>query len=317
MLSALVLAGFLVAACSQQSEQDERPVSPPAELPVPRTEVAGAAVGGRITVAGGLTADGVASDLVHVYDPDANKWTEGPKLPAPLHHQGVAAARGRVWVVGGYTNASAQGQWTESAAVWSLDPAAAGSGWRDEIPLPEPRAALGLAATRDGTIVAFGGVAGGGVVATTRVLRPGSSTWEKGPDLAVAREHTAATVIDERVFAIAGRAGSLESNLVSVESWDPSAGEPSWRAEPDLNDSRGGTAAAARCVAGGEEPAGTIASVECLSADGRRWERRAELGVARHGLAVVALGDRLHVIGGGDKPGLFVTGAHEVLTTTS
>jgi len=38
----------------------------------------------------------------------------------------------------------------------------------------------------------------------------------------------------------------------------------------------------------------------------------ATLRVPRHGLAVVALGTRLHVIGGGPQPGLTVSPAHEV-----
>ncbi|HEY3238713.1 MAG TPA: hypothetical protein VGL92_04030, partial [Acidimicrobiia bacterium] len=64
------------------------------------------------------------------------------------------------------------------------------------------------------------------------------------------------------------------------------------------------------CVAGGEEPLGrTIAEVECLL-DGR-WVVVARLEVPRHGVAVVANGNRLHVIGGGPKPGLFVSNTHE------
>ena len=98
-----------------------------------------------------------------------------------------------------------------------------------------------------------------------------------------------------------------------MESWDPATDE-GWREEPALNATRGGTAAAVAggklCVAGGEEPQGTIASVECL-VDGR-WQELARLAVPRHGLAVVGLLDQLHVVGGGPQPGLFVSPAHEV-----
>ncbi len=37
----------------------------------------------------------------------------------------------------------------------------------------------------------------------------------------------------------------------------------------------------------------------------------ATLAVPRHGVAVVAVGGTLHVIGGGPQPGLFVSDAHE------
>ena len=151
------------------------------------------------------------------------------------------------------------------------------------------------------------------MVATTELLERGARAWRPGPALAQAREHTAAVSTPERVYAVAGRVGGLDTNLTSVEALD--AGASAWRPGPPLNEARGGIAGAAvagaPCVAGGEAPTGTIASVECLMGD--RWERRATLSTARHGLAAVSDGERLHVLAGGDQPGLFVTDVHEVL----
>jgi hypothetical protein len=88
-----------------------------------------------------------------------------------------------------------------------------------------------------------------------------------------------------------------------------------WEPAPPLNYSRGGIGATAvgdvACVAGGEEPEGTIATIECLM--NGAWEVVAELEVARHGLVVVALDGAIHVIGGGPQPGLTVSGVHEVI----
>lgn len=315
----LVLAVLAALAVLPACSDDDDPVEPApqpevtivaaAELPTPRTEVAGARFGDdRIIVAGGFLADGSPSDLAHVYDPRTDAWTEAPRLPERLHHAVLVAARGRAFLVGGFRAAG------ESAAVWSLAPGE--DEWREEPPLSSPRGALGAAATDDGTIVAFGGVSGGQVVATSEVLRPGETEWEAGPEMDEPREHLAATSIDGRVYAIAGRVGSLESNKRTVESWDPSGREGSWRREPDLQETRGGTAAGGACVAGGEEPQGTIASIECLDTDGgpRTWRTLANMNVARHGLAVIDLDGDLHVIAGGDKPGLFVTGTHEVVS---
>ena len=281
-----------------------------ADLPVPRTEVAGATWLGDLVVAGGLTPDGGASALVHVYDAAGDRWDEAPPLPVPLHHTGMAVLRDRVFVVGGYTNGPG-GPWVPQAAVRSL-----GRGdtrWRDEAPLPGgPRGALGLAAT-PGYLVATGGESGGRALARTAIYDPETRVWAQGPDLSRPREHLAVAAVDERVYAIAGRAAG-EGNFTVVESFAP-AEDKGWRKEPSLQDSRGGIGAASvdgrLCVAGGEEEAGTIASVECL--DGGRWVRAAHLAHPRHGLAVMALGGRLHVVAGGDKPGLFVTGTHEAL----
>lgn len=288
------------------------PGGPPAELPAPRTEVAGAVLAGRIVVVGGLTADGGASDRVDFYDPASNRWEPGPALPLGLHHSGMAAAGNRVYVVGGYTNRPGQ-DWVAQARVLSLG--AGDRAWREEPALSAPRGGLAVAAA-GGRLVAIGGTDSGGTfLARTEFLILGQPVWRAGPDMAQARDHLAAASSGGRVYAIAGRLGSLASNMASVESWDPVAGGP-WRAEPGLNDTRGGTSAAEAggrpCVAGGEEPTGTIASVECLA--GGRWEQVATLQVPRHGLAVAGLGDRLHVIGGGPEPGLFVSGAHEAFT---
>jgi hypothetical protein len=277
--------------------------------------VVGAFWNGRIVVVGGLLQDGSASPQVDLYDPDADAWSAGPPLPVGLHHAGAGVLGDRVYVVGGYSGAN----WAPQAAVYSLGPGE--SQWRTEPALAGPRGALAVAST-GGSLVAMGGVGSGDVV-RTEVLEAGASTWRPGPDLATRREHLAATAAGGRSYAIAGRDGSLESNRDTVESL--AAGEQAWRKEPSLNESRGGIGAASPtirgaplgpsgerpCVAGGEAPLGrTIASVECLEAGA--WRVVAELEVPRHGVAVAAVGNRLHVIGGGPKPGLFVSDVHEM-----
>ena len=179
----------------------------------------------------------------------------------------------------------------------------------EEPSLPAARGAHAVAALGDRLIVA-GGVIGGQPSATTAVF-DAVIGWRDGPPLRRAREHLAAAAAQGRVYVIAGRAGG--ENFTDVDSWDGAIS--AWRAEQSLNDSRGGigaaTVAGRPCVAGGEETAGTIASVECL--DGVGWRHVTRLRAPRHGLAVVALGDDLHVIGGGPRPGLTVSRTHEVL----
>ncbi len=288
----------------------------PAELPTARTEVAGAVWQGRIIVVGGLTEAGAASAQVDLYDPGADRWDPAPALPLGLHHFGLAATGDRVYVAGGYHNPTPGAPWEAQAKVLSLGPG--DGGWREEAPMAAARGGLALAALGD-RLVAIGGTGadGAGILRRTEVLVPGSGGgWAPGPDLIEPRDHLAAAASGGRIYAIAGRQGSLESNLATVESWGPVSGAADgWRPEPRLNDTRGGTSAAEvkgrPCVAGGEQPQGTIATVECL-VDGR-WERVAALRVPRHGLAVVGFTDGLHVIGGGPRPGLFVSPAHEVI----
>lgn len=282
------------------------PSQPRAALPPPqRTEVTGEFWNGKVVVVAGLLRDDMPSAQVDFYDPGADRWSPGPRLPVPLHHAAAGVLGDRLYVVGGYTGMA--GGWRPVADVHSLGPGE--TQWRPEPPLAGPRGALAVASLGS-ALVAVGGV-GNGPEVVTEVLRPGSSAWERGPDLPNPSEHLAATGAGGRAYAIAGRYRSLEGNLDTVHSFRP--GDRQWRKEPRLRRSRGGIGAAAPaghpCVAGGEAPDGTIASVECLV--GRRWREVATLTAPRHGVAVVAAGGTLHVIGGGPQPGLFVSDAHE------
>lgn len=322
-----VIALLLLPGCGREGPETARqagseegglatqrgaPLPPPA-----RTEVVGARFFFGLAVVGGLTADGTPSTRADVYHFASNQWDQLPDLPVALHHAGAGELGERLYVVGGDTGTLAA--WTPVAEVWSLG--VDERKWRPEPPLSAPRGALAVASLPN-ALVAVGGVAGPDLV-RTEILELGAKSWKRGPDLTVPREHLAATDFNGRVYAIGGRAGTLESNRDSVESWAP--GESAWRAEPKLNHSRGGIAAATvrqgfrqegrpggtPCVAGGEEPGDrTIAEVECLYKGA--WKVVAKLAVPRHGLAVVAPDAQLHVIGGGAKPGLHVSDAHEI-----
>jgi len=286
-----------------------------ASLPVELSEVGGVAWLGRIAVAGGLDAKGEASDQLDLYDPAADSWTTGPSLPTALHHAAVTVGpKDRIWLVGGYTVAE-DGSWLPSASTWSLGKGEAR--WRKEPSLSSPRGALGAAAV-DGTIVVAGGTTDRGgnpdnVSRLVEFLSPGQKEWARAPDLFEQREHLAMVAADGRILAIGGRTGSLDSTLRSVESWGP--GEGTWRREIPLKKARAGfgvaDVAGVPCIAGGEQTDRTISLVECLRDDG--WSVVAQLQEARHGLAVVGLAARRHVVAGGRKPGLTVSGVHEVL----
>ncbi|MEO6121089.1 MAG: DUF1668 domain-containing protein [Acidimicrobiales bacterium] len=317
-LAVAVALGLALAGCSSDAGRRESlsaAAEPFAELPVPRTEVAGVTWRGRLAVVGGLTADGGASDVVHFWGPGDNRWVAGPPLPRPLHHSALVVLDDRLWAIGGYTNAPGR-TWEPQRLAVSL-----GDGdkaWRQEVPLPTPLGGHAAAVVGD-LIVVMGGESGGLPLATTSVYDPAVRTWRRGPDLGRPREHLAAASAGGRVYAIAGRTAT-EGNFTVVESLAPGTGTATtWRTEPDLIRPRGGIGAdavgATVCVVGGEEPAGTIGPVECLT--GGQWQAVADLARPRHGLAVMALDGRLHVVGGGEQPGLFVSGVHEVVAVAS
>jgi N-acetylneuraminic acid mutarotase len=275
-------------------------------LPEPRTEVAAAPLQGRIVVVGGFLASGANSRRVDAYDPRDDNWSRLPDLPVSVDHAAAASWRGRLVIVGGYGADRAP-----LRAAFLFD----GRAWRRLPPPPEERAAAAAAATADGRVWVVGGRTRTGLATRALSLDLKSLRWRVVPG-PTPREHLAATALGGRVYVLAGRLAGLDTNLGTVEAYDPRADR--WSKLPSLPDPRGGTGAAAiggRIVSvGGESPGGTNASVWALRPGGR-WVRLPDLPTPRHGLGVVALRGRVWVIAGGPEPGLTVSGAVESLET--
>jgi hypothetical protein len=296
---ALLLA---TAACASEPEPDENGWERRAPAPSERTEVGAGVLDARIWVVGGLTEDGT-SDEVAVYDPAADEWTGGPRLPEPRHHTSVAGDGERLWVVGGYTEdprAPADDVWTVANGEWTTGPA-----------LPEPRAAGALA--WDGTrLVYAGGVGPDGLAGDVFALTAGR--WQRIGTLGTAREHLAAASDGHgTVWFLGGRIHGLDSNRTDV---DVVAGDRV-RKVGEMPTPRGGVAgfhAPGRggCVAGGEGTEGTFHEVECVDADGT-VSTLPDLGHRRHGLGAAVVDGVAYTLLGGPTPGLSTSDVVEAL----
>ena len=276
-----------------------------APVPEPRTEVAAAPLRGEVVVVGGFLASGANSRRVDAYRPSTDTWRRLPDLPVSVDHAAAASWRDHLVVVGGY---GADRRPLRAAFLWD------GARWRKLPRPPEERAAAAAAATSDGRVWVVGGRRADGLATRMLVFDLTTMRWktEAGPS---PREHLAATALGGRVYALGGRAAGSDTNMSTVEAWEPGARR--WMTLPPLPDTRGGTGAAGianRIVSiGGEEPEGTIAEVYAFALTSRRWTRLPDLPTPRHGLAVVALGGRVWAIAGGPEPGLTVSGAVESL----
>src|SRR5919201_6581905 len=120
-----------------------------APLPEPRTEVAGAALGQELVVAGGYTADGRSSRRVDAYSPARDRWRRLADLPVAVNHAMAASDGRRLYVVGGY--GAPRKAFVLSAGRWRALPE-----------LPEARAAAGAAIVGRILYVVGGGGPGGG-----------------------------------------------------------------------------------------------------------------------------------------------------------
>lgn len=303
------------AACSSAHDGAWRVL---AEMPEPRTEVTGANVDGTIYALGGLSLDAagrtIGSSRVDAYHPATDSWTRAPDLPVPLHHTAAVALGSRLVVVGGYTLAT----FTPVPTTWVLDTSVQTPAWQPFVPLPEPRGAH--AAVTDGErIFVFGGVGVDGIVSSAHVLDDGATAWRAIADMPDAREHLAGAFLGDKVYAAGGRFGGLETNTARVDVYDPAT--DSWARAPDLPTARGGNAAAALdgrvIVVGGEANEGTFSETEAYDPSIEAWASLDPMPTARHGLAAVTGEDGVHVIAGGPEPGLYVSGAHELLRASA
>lgn len=275
-------------------------------MPLPRTEVAAAAVGSEIVVLGGFTLDRGASRRADAYSPTRDRWRRLPDLPLGVHHAMLVGVGGKPHVIGGYTAAG-----TPLRTMFALDRGA----WRSLPRMPFARAAAGAAVAGRFIVVAGGVTTGARRLARNALafdLRTRRWSVVPGP---TPREHLGVTSLGGTVYAVAGRMSGLDTNTLHFESYRP--GERAWRRLQPVPDARGGTGATALAgqviSVGGEEPAGTIAEVLAYRIAERRWVRLEDLPTPRHGVGAAALAGRVYVIGGGPEPGLTVSSANESL----
>jgi Kelch motif/Galactose oxidase, central domain len=310
----LAALALLVCLAGSASSQGATPTwKRAAPIPLPRSEVAAAAVGNEIVVVGGFLPSGASSSRVDAYSPGRNRWRRLPNLPVEVNHPMAAAARGRFYVLGGY---GATGP-LRTAYVFSR------GRWTRLPDMPETRAAAG-AAVVGRTLYVMGGVTDGGRIGNRELARTGlafsldTRRWSTiaGP---TPREHLGVTAARGAVYVVAGRTAGFDTNLDLVEVYAPS--RRTWSRLPSVPGRRGGTGATAASNSivsvGGEATDGTIRSVYRFDFATRRWRRLRDMRTPRHGLAVVGFRGRVYAIAGGPTPGLSVSAANEYLVLGS
>ena len=288
-------------------------------MPWPVQEIYCAVSAGRIVVVGGLVGlpggrlRGI-EDRVGVYDPQADVWSEGPRLPQARHHPMVVATdAGRVFAIGGYGETDA-GQWTGMTEVWSLDDGI----WVAGPALPEPQGeSVGLA-IGDRIHLVTGrtpkGEANGdwndqGDVSTHRVLADGR--WEDARPAPMARNSAAGAVLDGVLWIAGGRTvsgggtGRLDRYDPVADRWDTMA--PILRSHASNNQVGGGLAMVAvdgKLVAFGGEwfasggGGGVFAETWLYDPATDAWTAGPDMATPRHGLAAAAVDGMAYAIGG-------------------
>lgn len=293
---------------------------PRAPMPYVAQEIYAARWGARIVTAGGLLArpgGGLAIvDRTGVYDPAADVWTEGPRLPEARHHPMIVESGGRVYALGGYGR-SGDGDWTAMTDVWRLDDEA----WTVVGRMPRPQSeTVGLG--HDGRIHLISGRAPRGAangqwndqadITDHQVFIPAEGRWEDARPAPQARNSAAGAVLDGALWVAGGRrvegggTGRLDRYDPQEDRWDTLAPIPP---SPQARRQVGGGLAMAvsdgRLVAfGGEwfEGRGGGVFVETWIYDPTRdaWSAGPVMTTPRHGLAAAEAEGVIYAIGGGE-----------------
>lgn len=264
-------------------------------LPTPRSELAAAALGGRLYVAGGIGRFG-STNAFEGLDLASGQWESLPPLPRALNHPAAAALQGKVWISGGYRNLLMR---ADVSQTWYFE--AAASAWSRVADMPSARAAHALVAAQ-GRLFVVGGV--GTNPGALWSYDPATGIWDTAlAPLPTPREHLAAVALAGKLYALGGRSGNR--NLAVVEVYDIAANR--WERAAPMQTPRSGFTAgviAGRVhVAGGESLTSgeTFAGHEVYDPPTDRWSPAPPLPQARHGLTSAVWNGRWYVVGGATR----------------
>lgn len=265
----------------------------------PIQEIGVAELDGMLYVIGGFDAELSIVPDVRVHDIAAGTWGSAAPLPVAVHHANVAAANGRLYVLGALTAAS----FRQTGASWQYDPVA--DRWDEVLPMDDA-SARGAAAVGviDGVVYLAGGFRNGEAVDLVSSYDPASNQWKHDhAPLPAPRDHLAGAAVDGLLYAISGRDGGVGAVTARVDAYDPVA--DAWTPRAPIPTPRGGMASALVSgrivVVGGEGSdvlSGVFSEVESYDPVRDEWTALAPMRTPRHGMGAAGTQGVLYVPGG-------------------
>jgi N-acetylneuraminic acid mutarotase len=265
---------------------------------------------GELWVVGGQDANG-KRDEVRVFNPQTNKWRNGPKLPEGISHAPLVSTGDKLYLLGGLT-ATKDDDGVPLATVYSLDTENPGGTWIEEDKLPALR--YGGAAAWDGQRLVF---AGGADSFEPNTPRPAAADiwelrggrWESiDAGLQPARERMAAATDGKGTIWFVGGADHVPRKVYA--DVDVLSGNKVSDSTPIRTAVQGAaaiwTSETGACVFGGStvlpnQPAKPVAEVECLDGTDPGWP---DLPGARHNAGAAVIDHTVYVVGGTSDPAL-------------
>ena len=292
-----------------------------APFPEPREEMFGAAANGKVYAFGGLIPYWKTAGVVYEYDPVANTWAQKKQMALPAHHLALTDYQGKIYIFGGFVYPEVgAAAWVPINNAWEYDPAK--DSWRALAPMPTTRGAAAATLAGDKIYVVGGGTLAVGakepyldfttrqnVLGTVEEYDIKTNTWRTRTPMPTPRNHIALGAVNNRIYAIGGRVGSvyisMGSDVSLVEVYDPAT--DMWLPQgARMPTSRSGVAFGTYggkiYVAGGEwqDPVvqTTFRAFEAYDPATNTWQVLPPMTLARHGVASAVLGNRFYAISG-------------------
>lgn len=252
---------------------------------------------GKVLVAGGEFANGIAVASAEIYDPVVGTWTAaGTMTDERSNHTATLLANGKVLVAGGYT--APGGTLTFFGSMDLFDPVT--NSWtRMTSSLATPRAQHAAALLPDGNVLMIGGVNLGSYVNTVeRVAIDGSGTTTES--FPITGNFTVATRLsDGTILASTDRAGTAQRYNPLTSTWTAST-MLAQRIIPTISTLPDGRV----LVAGGALTGGVRAtSTEIYNPDTNTWTAGSPMTAGRNAAQAVVLADGSVLMIGGFNGG--------------
>jgi N-acetylneuraminic acid mutarotase len=279
-----------------------------------RSECGFIAVKGRLYLIGG---DGPAS-AAEVLDPVTLTWTKKAIAPVIMHHLQPLVAGNKIYVLDAFSDRNYPNQ-VPLANIYSYDTEKDVWEKGTEIPADRRRGGAGEA-VYNGKLYIVNGITHGHTSGTTNMFDeydPATQKWTVLPNAPHIRDHSTATVVNNKLYAVGGRNTSLhdpnnfmsffDKTVLEVDCYDFKTGTwTSLDAKLPLG-TGGGTLVNLNnklYYMGGERatattPNGPQKDVYCLDlAKPRQWVKIANLNLARNGTSATVLNGKIYLAGG-------------------
>lgn len=276
-------------------------------MPTARSEISGVKLDSKFYIVGGFEEDTKTSSTFEVYNLKNDTWEILDDIPYPVHHVGIAAFEGKIYISGGWSGLDFV---ANIDSFWSYD---VKSGIWEELENMKYSRAAHRMVEYNGNIYVIGGVGPN----SEKIMRYNvkNKTWDIiSTRMNVPRDHFSKVLKDNELYIISGRDGSSELSIVEIFDFE----DYSIKEVNDIPIPRGGHVSeyldGKIYVIGGELIYNDIValnSIQVYDIRENKWYNYIDIPVTLHGSASTEYNNKIYMFGGAFGP------EYETFTTLS